>query len=105
MATYKGILITETITAEDGLTTESDNALLLLSSVSVKQKDTLNNYTISYNYDIYKNSDMEGEPINYSFGLTTSTTCTGSSHVTNLCYTQIGDYLTSQGVSYSYVTV
>ena len=106
MATYKGISITQQIEAEDGLNTETDDALLVINSVSVKLTETNNNYDVTYTYVIYKNSSMLGDPINYQYtGLDTSTTVEGDSHVTNTCYLQIGTYLTGEGVSYSYVTV
>jgi hypothetical protein len=108
MATYKGIIVTDTITAFDGLNTESDDPLVIVDTISVKlSKTTYNNYTISFTYKMYKNSNKTGDPLNYKFdGLTT--TITGidcEDHITNKCYQQIGTYLTNNSINYNYVTI
>ncbi len=106
MATYKGISITQQIEALDGLNTETDDALLVVNSISVKLLSRNNNYSCNFTYVIYKNNSMLGEPINYKFdGLGTTINITGQSHITNSCYLAIGTYLISESVSYSYVTV
>jgi hypothetical protein len=106
MATYKGILITQQLESNDGLNTETDNPLLVVTSISTKLTDVNNIYTVTYNYLIYKNVSMLGVPINYTFSdLITTITVSGDSHLTNACYNQIGSYLTTNSVGYSYVSV
>jgi len=108
MASYKGITITDTITALDGLNTQTDNALVLVDSVNVKLSKTVyNSYTINFTYKVYKNATKAGDPMNYKFTdlITSITGQTGDVHVTNTCYKQIGTYLTNNSINYTYVNI